>query len=110
MCPEPSIYASTLLPPILQDKGHVDLAERLPKNVGAAIGVELRDNTQTLSATNDKVVKAGMTFNVAVGKCLMGQSVCKSVNFKQIQVAHYRLWPIDGFLQITMLSALYRHR
>lgn len=81
-----------MLPPILQDKGHADLAEKLPKNVGAAIGVELRDNTQTLSATNDKVVKAGMTFNVAVGKYLKGQSVSKSVHFKMME-ASCPLWP-----------------
>jgi nucleosome binding factor SPN SPT16 subunit len=53
---------------ILQDKGHADLAEKLPKNLGAAVGIELRDNTQALSPTNEKRVKAGMTFNVALGK------------------------------------------
>ena len=56
--------------PTLQEKGHADLVEKLPKNLGAAIGIELRDNTQALSATNDKPVKAGMTFNVALGKYL----------------------------------------
>lgn len=40
----------------------------MPKNLGAAIGIELRDNTQTLSATNEKIVKAGMTFNVSLGE------------------------------------------
>ena len=40
----------------------------LPKNVGTAIGLELRDSTQALNASNTKGVKAGMTFNVAVGE------------------------------------------
>ena len=52
----------------LKDQGQADLVEKLPRNVGAAIGIELRDNTESLSATNNKTVKAGMTFNVAVGK------------------------------------------
>lgn len=43
--------------------------EKLPKNIGTAIGLELRDNTQALSATNSKKIKAGMTFNVALGRC-----------------------------------------
>jgi nucleosome binding factor SPN SPT16 subunit len=51
----------------LQDKGHADLAEKLPKNLGAAVGIELRDNTQALSPTNEKPLKAGMAFNVALG-------------------------------------------
>jgi len=42
--------------------------ERLTKNVGTAIGLELRDTTQQLNATNTRSVKAGMTFNVAVGE------------------------------------------
>jgi hypothetical protein len=36
--------------------------------VGTAIGLELRDTTQALSATNTKPVKAGMAFNVAIGE------------------------------------------
>ena len=41
--------------------------ERVPKSVGTAIGLELRDNTQALNAANDKVIKAGMAFNVSLG-------------------------------------------
>lgn len=44
----------------------------LPKNVGTAIGLELRDSTQALNASNTKLVKAGMTFNVAVGEQAAG--------------------------------------
>ncbi len=51
----------------MQDKGHADLAEKMPKNLGAAVGIELRDNTQALSPSNENPVKAGMTFNVALG-------------------------------------------
>lgn len=36
--------------------------------MGTAIGLELRDTTQALSATNTKPVKAGMAFNVAIGE------------------------------------------
>jgi hypothetical protein len=50
-----------------QAKGQEALLGSLTKNVGTAIGLELRDSTQQLSATNSKPVQAGMTFNVAVG-------------------------------------------
>ncbi len=53
---------------VAQDKGQGHLVERLPRNVGTAIGLELRDSTQALSATNSKPVKAGMAFNVVVGE------------------------------------------
>jgi len=39
-----------------------------PKNIGSAIGLELRDNAHTLQASNDKIVKPGMTFNVSIGE------------------------------------------
>ena len=52
----------------LQDKGQGQLVEKLPRALGAAIGLELRDTTQALSATNTKTVQAGMAFNVAVGE------------------------------------------
>ena len=51
-----------------QDKGQADLVDKMPKNIGTAIGIELRDNSQALSATNQKLIKAGMTFNVALGE------------------------------------------
>ena len=51
-----------------QAKGQGALVERLGKNVGTAIGLELRDSSQALSPTNAKPVQAGMTFNVAVGE------------------------------------------
>jgi nucleosome binding factor SPN SPT16 subunit len=53
---------------VLKTKGEERLLAKMPKNVGHAIGLELRDNTNALSASNDKVVKAGMTFNVSLGK------------------------------------------
>lgn len=58
----------------LQEKGQAALVERLGKNVGAAIGLELRDSQQQLSATNSKPVKAGMAFNVSVGE---GRAACR---------------------------------
>lgn len=54
--------------PLLQAKGQEALVAHLTRNVGTAIGLELRDSTQALSAANTKTVKAGMTFNVAVGE------------------------------------------
>lgn len=54
-------------PPHPQSKGQEQLVASLPKNVGTAIGLELRDSQQQLSAANSKPVRAGMTFNVAVG-------------------------------------------
>jgi len=52
----------------VQAQGQSDLVDKLPKNLGTAIGLELRDSTQALTPTNSKKVKAGMTFNVALGK------------------------------------------
>lgn len=52
----------------VQEKGQEGLAEKLGRNVGTAIGLELRDSTQALSTANSKPVKAGMTFNVSVGE------------------------------------------
>lgn len=52
----------------VQDKGQGHLVEKLPRNVGTAIGLELRDSTQALSPNNSKPVKAGMAFNVTVGE------------------------------------------
>jgi len=43
------------------------LASKLTKNVGTSIGLEFRDMTFALSAKCDSVIKAGMTFNLAVG-------------------------------------------
>lgn len=51
----------------LREKGQDALVERLGKNVGAGIGLELRDSQQQLSASNSKPVRAGMAFNVSVG-------------------------------------------
>jgi nucleosome binding factor SPN SPT16 subunit len=56
----------------VQAKGQEELIGMLPKNVGTAIGLELRDSTQALNASNTKLVKAGMTFNVAVGEQAAG--------------------------------------
>ncbi|GAB4820394.1 hypothetical protein N2152v2_007440 [Parachlorella kessleri] len=48
-------------------RGQGHLVEKLPRSLGSAIGLELRDSTQQLSANNAKPVRAGMTFNVVVG-------------------------------------------
>ncbi len=51
----------------MQARGQGHLVEKLPRSLGSAIGLELRDSTQQLSANNAKPVRAGMTFNVVVG-------------------------------------------
>ena len=65
----------------MQQKGQDALLEKLPKSLGTAVGLELRDNTHGLTASNDKLVQAGMTFKVSIGKFawtygLFGQEVC----------------------------------
>jgi len=50
---------------VLQEKDEA-MASKLGKNVGTSIGLEIRDNTQALSASNQRIVKAGMTFNVVL--------------------------------------------
>lgn len=78
-CHPAANVVALLLPPMLfafitssqfclQDKGQPELVARLPKNVGTAIGLELRDTMQALTATNEKPIKAGMAFNVAIGE------------------------------------------
>ena len=52
---------------VVQAKGQGHLVEKLPRSIGSAIGLELRDSTQQLSASNTKPVRAGMTFNVLLG-------------------------------------------
>lgn len=44
-----------------------DLVQGLGKNVGFGTGIEYRDSTHLLNGKNDLEVRAGMTFNVAVG-------------------------------------------
>ena len=52
---------------VLREKGEgLGLVDRLGKNVGSAIGLELRDCTWELAKGSDKVLKAGMTFNVVL--------------------------------------------
>jgi nucleosome binding factor SPN SPT16 subunit len=50
----------------LEANGQAALVPRLAKNVGTALGLELRDSTLPLSAANAKPVRAGMAFNVAL--------------------------------------------
>lgn len=52
----------------MQDKGQEALVEKLPKNVGFGIGLEFRESSCLLNAKNANLVKAGMAFNVTVGK------------------------------------------
>lgn len=56
---------------VLNDKNMVHLAEKIPKNVGHVVGLELRDSTNALNATNSNLIKAGMTFNVSIGKAII---------------------------------------
>lgn len=53
---------------LCQDKGQPELAERLGKDVGSVIGLELRDRSLPLSPSNDRPVAPGMTFNVSIGE------------------------------------------
>lgn len=41
---------------------------RMPKSIGTAIGLEIRDNTQSLSSQSHVVLKAGMAFSITLGK------------------------------------------
>ena len=63
-----AVAEAPLCPACAQAKGQQALVGKLGKNVGTAIGLELRDSTQALNATNTKPVVAGMAFNVAVGE------------------------------------------
>ncbi len=42
------------------------LASHLAKNVGTAIGLEIRDNSQSVSPSNETLLKAGMSFNIVL--------------------------------------------
>ncbi|EPS27400.1 FACT complex subunit spt16 [Penicillium oxalicum] len=44
-----------------------ELENHLTKNVGAAIGIELRDSNMVLNAKNNRVLKNGMTLAITVG-------------------------------------------
>lgn len=48
-------------------KKHADLEPHLPKSFGFITGLEFRDGSLTLNATNNAVFKAGMTVNFSVG-------------------------------------------
>lgn len=49
--------------------------EKLPKNIGSAVGLELQDNTHALDASNSKLVKAGMAFNVSLGEFVLHANI-----------------------------------
>lgn len=44
-----------------------ELESHLVKNVGAGIGIELRDSNMVLNAKNNRVLKNGMTLSITVG-------------------------------------------
>ncbi|TGZ82797.1 SPT16-domain-containing protein [Ascodesmis nigricans] len=44
-----------------------DLEKHFPKNIGCGIGIEARDNTLTISAKSNRVLKDGMTLCVTLG-------------------------------------------
>jgi len=64
---------------VLKDKCGEEILSKMPKNVGTAIGLEIRDNSQPLSQSNDAVLKAGMTFNVTLGKSMHSTGETKVV-------------------------------
>lgn len=41
---------------------------KMPKSVGTAIGLEIRDNTQSLSSQSNVILKAGMAFSITLGE------------------------------------------
>ena len=47
--------------------GRPHLEKKLTKNVGTSIGLEFREGSLSLNGKNETRVRAGMTFNVAVG-------------------------------------------
>lgn len=61
-----SVYEAALS--TLKSKNMSQLVEKMPKNVGYVVGLELRDGTNALNVSNVNEVKAGMTFNVSIGK------------------------------------------
>ena len=51
----------------LKEKGQDNLIAHLGKSVGHGIGLELRESSNILNAKNNRLVQAGMVFNVCVG-------------------------------------------
>jgi nucleosome binding factor SPN SPT16 subunit len=51
----------------LMDTGREHLVKCLPKNLGFSIGAYFREGSFALSAKNNVIFKAGMTFNLAIG-------------------------------------------
>ncbi|KAL8506987.1 hypothetical protein ACS0TY_017753 [Phlomoides rotata] len=49
------------------DKDTPELAPKLTKSAGTGIGLEFRESGLSLNAKNDRVLKAGMVFNVSLG-------------------------------------------
>ncbi|KAJ7544149.1 hypothetical protein O6H91_09G066200 [Diphasiastrum complanatum] len=49
------------------EKEAPEFLPHLTKSVGAGIGIEFRESWLNLNAKNDRLIKAGMTFNVTVG-------------------------------------------
>ncbi|KAL8545355.1 hypothetical protein ACS0TY_005507 [Phlomoides rotata] len=49
------------------DKDAPELAPKLTKSAGTGIGLEFRESGLSLNAKNDRVLKAGMAFNVSLG-------------------------------------------
>ena len=48
------------------EEADAELAAKLPKSVGAGIGIEFRDASLSLNAKNSTELKAGMAFNVQI--------------------------------------------
>jgi nucleosome binding factor SPN SPT16 subunit len=55
----------------IQDR-HPELLDdgNFPKDIGAGIGIELRDNNNLLDQGSLGKAKAGMAFNVTIGMCI----------------------------------------
>lgn len=60
-----------LLVALVQAKGQGHLVQHLTKNVGFGVGLEFRESSSLLNSSNTGTIKAGMTFNLAVGVLLL---------------------------------------
>ena len=56
---------------LLQDQNQEQLVDKLTKNAGFGMGLEFRESANVLSADSQVPVRAGMVFNVSMGKHLV---------------------------------------
>lgn len=59
-----AVYAAAVT---VVEKNAPELAANLTRNAGTGIGLEFRESGLSLNAKNDRILKAGMVFNVSLG-------------------------------------------